>query len=67
MGKKVIMIGSGVAGAGIGALLAHEGYNVQLFEKNRLIGGRFSSETIDGWNLDIGCHLIANCEKGTIG
>lgn len=61
------MIGSGVGGAGIGALLAHEGYNVKLFEKNRLIGGRFSSERVDGWNLDVGCHLIANCQNGTIG
>ena len=68
MGKSVIIIGSGVAGAGIGALLAHDGYNVKLFEKNRLVGGRFSSyKTEDGWNLDVGCHLIANCEKGTIG
>ncbi|MDD1777138.1 MAG: NAD(P)/FAD-dependent oxidoreductase [Candidatus Helarchaeota archaeon] len=67
MGKRVIVIGSGVAGAGIGALLAYEGYNVKLFDKNRLIGGRFSSERVDGWTLDVGCHLIANCEKGTLG
>ncbi|MHA1797818.1 MAG: NAD(P)-binding protein, partial [Candidatus Helarchaeota archaeon] len=68
MSKTVIVIGSGVAGAGIGALLAHDGYDVKLFEKNRIIGGRFSSyKTEDGWNLDVGCHLIANCEKGTIG
>jgi len=67
MGRKVNIIGSGVAGAGIGALLAHEGYNVTLFEKNKLIGGRFSSERVEGWTLDVGCHLIANCDKGTIG
>lgn len=67
MVQRVVVIGSGVAGAGIGALLAHEGYRVQLFEKNRLIGGRFSSERVDGWTLDVGCHLIANCQKGTIG
>ena len=68
MKKKVIIIGSGVAGAGIGALLAHEGYDVKLFEKNKYVGGRFSSyKTDDGFNLDVGCHLIANCEKGTLG
>ena len=67
MDKTAIVIGSGVAGAGIGALLAHEGYSVKLFEKNNRVGGRFSSETVDGWTLDVGCHLIANCENGTIG
>ncbi len=67
MDRTVIIIGSGVAGAGIGALLAHEGYKVKLFEKNKYVGGRFSSETEEGWTLDVGCHLIANCEKGTIG
>ncbi len=68
MKKTAIIIGSGVAGAGIGALLANEGYNVKLFEKNRYVGGRFSSyKTEDGFNLDVGCHLIANCEKGTLG
>jgi len=66
--KKVAVIGSGIAGSGIAALLAHSGdYEVDLYEKNRLIGGRFASYSKEGFRLDIGCHMIANCEKGTMG
>jgi phytoene dehydrogenase-like protein len=66
--KKVAVIGSGIAGSGIAALLAHSGdYEVDLYEKNGLIGGRFASYTKEGFRLDIGCHMIANCEKGTMG
>lgn len=66
--KRVAVIGSGIAGSGIAALLAHTGkYEVDLYEKNRLIGGRFASYIKEGFRLDIGCHMIANCEKGTMG
>jgi len=68
MKKKVLIIGSGIGGSGIGALLINTGkYSVELFEKNSLIGGRFSTYEKNGWKLDIGCHLVANCENGTIG
>ena len=66
--KKVIVIGSGIGGSGVAALLQHSGeFDVDLFEKNGLIGGRFASHWKDGFRLDIGCHLIANCDKGTLG
>jgi phytoene dehydrogenase-like protein len=66
--KKAIVIGSGIGGSGIAALLQHSGaFDVSLFEKNHLIGGRFSSYNKDGFRLDIGCHLVANCDKGTLG
>lgn len=66
--KKVAVIGSGVAGSGIAALLAHSGeFEVDLYEKNRIIGGRFASYMKEGFRLDVGCHMIANCENGTMG
>ena len=66
--KKAIVIGSGIGGSGVALLLQHSGeYDVELFERNRLIGGRFASHVKDGFRLDIGCHLIANCDKGTLG
>ncbi|MHA1300403.1 MAG: phytoene desaturase family protein [Candidatus Helarchaeota archaeon] len=68
MKLKVNIIGSGVGGSGIGALLQHTGkYHVKLFEKNSIIGGRLSTYEKDGFKLDVGCHLIANCEKGRLG
>ncbi len=68
MKKKVLIIGSGIGGSGIGALLSNTSkFDVEIFEKNSLIGGRFSTYEKNGWRLDVGCHLIANCENGTIG
>jgi prolycopene isomerase len=66
--KKVVIIGSGIGGSGVGALLAHTGsYEVSLYERNKLIGGRFASYEKDGYKIDVGCHLIANGDKGTLG
>jgi phytoene dehydrogenase-like protein len=66
--KKAIIIGSGVGGSGVGALLASEGnFEVTLVERSNLIGGRFAGLHKDGFQLDVGCHMLANCEKGTLG
>jgi phytoene dehydrogenase-like protein len=66
--KKAAVVGSGIAGSGIAALLAHSGeYEVDLYEKNGIVGGRFASYWKEGFRLDVGCHMIANCEKGTMG
>ncbi|MHA1377161.1 MAG: phytoene desaturase family protein [Candidatus Helarchaeota archaeon] len=68
MKSKVNIIGSGIGGSGIGALLQHTGkFDVKLFEKNSLVGGRLSTYEKNGFKLDVGCHLIANCEKGRLG
>ena len=43
--KKIVIIGSGIGGSGIGALLAKEtSHQVQLFEKNKLILERTTPE-----------------------
>ena len=66
--KRIVIIGSGIGGSAVGALLAHtRSYEVSLYERNKLIGGRFASYEKDGFKLDIGCHLIANCDKGALG
>ena len=66
--KEVVIIGSGIGGSAIGALLAtKKGFKISLFEKNRLIGGRYASYERDNFKMDVGCHIIANCENGTMG
>ena len=66
--KKVAVVGTGIAGSGIAALLAHSGdYEIDLYEKNKLIGGRFASYDREGFRLDVGCHMIGNCDKGPMG
>ncbi len=66
--KRAAVIGTGIAGSGIAAMLAHSGdYEVDIYEKNKLVGGRFASYVKDGFRMDVGCHMIGNCEKGTLG
>ena len=65
--KKVIVIGCGIGGSGVGALLARDGYEVELFERTRFIGGRFASYFKGDFKIDVGCHIIGNCDKGTLG
>jgi len=66
--KHAAVIGSGIAGSGIAALLAHSGdYEVDLYEKNGIVGGRFASYVKQGFRLDVGGHMIANWENGTMG
>ncbi len=71
--KKIIIIGSGIGGSGIGALISKEtNHRVSLFEKNKIIGGRCASykkKDDEGrdWIFDIGCHIISTCDKGPLG
>lgn len=54
MGKKVIIIGAGPGGLTSGMLLAHNGYDVEIYDKNSYIGGRNGSIKIEGFTFDIG-------------
>jgi len=69
--KKAIVIGSGRGGRGdaaSGALLATSGpVRVTLPEKNNITGGRSRTHIRDGFHVDVGCHGIADSEKGRIG
>ncbi|MHC1591578.1 MAG: NAD(P)-binding protein, partial [Candidatus Helarchaeales archaeon] len=62
-----IIVGGGVGGTAIGALLAHRGKSVAIFEKNKIIGGRCLSYEHQGFLVDLGVHLFGVGEKGYIG
>lgn len=64
---QTVIIGGGVGGTAVGALLASAGQKVLLLEKNNIIGGRCMSYEKDGFLVDLGVHLFANCEKGSLG
>lgn len=49
--KKVCIIGSGIGGLTAGALLSKQGYKVNIFEKESLIGGR--ALTIDMYSFTL--------------
>lgn len=52
--KKVGVIGAGFAGMAAGAILAREGHDVTIFEKNETIGGRARTFSEQGFTFDMG-------------
>jgi len=61
-----LIIGGGIAGLHIGALLSQKG-KVIVFEKSHEIGGRARVESIDGFKLDYGVHPIRFGPNSAIG
>lgn len=60
-------MGGGVGGCAIGALLAHKGFQVSLFDKNKKIGGRCTTHEYKGFKIDLGVHLFGVGSKGSLG
>lgn len=68
--KNIVIIGSGIGGSGVGALIAaNSKHSVKIFEQNYWLGGRCGSylkEDAMGrkWVCDVGTHIFGNCDKG---
>ncbi len=56
--RKVIVIGSGVAGMAAAIRLAVQGFEVHVFEKNNYPGGKLSAFEKDGYQFDAGPSLF---------
>lgn len=65
--KKIAVIGTGVGGAAISALLAKKGFKVQVFERNNFLGGKSASYVRDGFTCDMGIHYTARGDNGPLG
>jgi phytoene desaturase len=53
-GRRVVVIGGGISGLASAALLAREGHEVTLLEKNDEVGGRAGSWSHEGFRFDLG-------------
>lgn len=62
--KNVIIIGAGLGGLVCGALLAKEGYQITLVEKNHKIGGGLQSYIRKGSVFDTGMHIFGGMHEG---
>ena len=58
MKKKVIVIGSGIAGLAVSIRLKTKGYDVEVYEKNDNVGGKLSDFYIDNFRHDFGPKLF---------
>lgn len=58
MKKPIIIVGAGVSGLCTGALLAKQGYRVEIFEKSSAVGGRTRSVQYKDHILDNGFHIM---------
>ena len=48
---NIIIIGTGIGGLTVGALLVKKGHKVKIFEKESLIGGRALTLNMSSFNL----------------
>jgi phytoene dehydrogenase-like protein len=63
---EIIVIGAGTSGLFSAAFLLKEGYSVEVYEKEKEIGGRAKLWEKNGYKVDYGLHLIRNGKKGFI-
>ena len=55
------MVGAGLAGLAAALDLRERGYDVEVFERTRLLGGRATSFDVGGREIDNGQHVFLHC------
>jgi len=66
MTKSICIIGAGVGGLTLGALLAKNDYHVKIIEKHSKLGGRTTSMKFRNHILDNGFHIMPFYKKSAI-
>ena len=56
--KSVVIVGAGVAGMATAIILAKNGFDVTVFEKNSQAGGRCSQIVSNGHRFDLGATIL---------
>jgi len=64
---RAVVIGSGIGGSAAAALLARQGFEVLLLERNRFPGGKAGSYEREGFTCDMGAHYAGRGERGPLG
>ncbi|HET9016873.1 MAG TPA: hydroxysqualene dehydroxylase HpnE [Thermomicrobiaceae bacterium] len=58
---RLAVVGAGLAGLAAAVELKRRGFTVELFERTRLLGGKATSFTVDGVEVDNGQHVYLGC------
>jgi squalene-associated FAD-dependent desaturase len=58
---RVAVVGAGLAGLAATLNLRDRGYDVEIFERTRLLGGRATSFEVGGREIDNGQHVFLHC------
>jgi len=58
MNKKVIVVGAGVAGLAAGIRLLSKGYDVEIYEKESMVGGKMHQINENGFKFDVGPTIV---------
>jgi len=56
--RKIAVVGAGIGGLAAAARLAHQGHDVEVFERGSQPGGRCGRLTVDGFAFDTGPTLL---------
>jgi len=56
--EKAVVIGSGLGGLSASISLAHEGYDVSVYERNPKIGGKLNFLRAEGYSFDLGPSIL---------
>jgi len=64
--SKIVVCGAGIGGLTTAALLAHRGYEVQVFDQAIIPGGCASTFKRRGFTFDVGATQVAGLEPGGI-
>jgi len=62
--QEAVIIGSGLGGLACGVILAKEGYQVTVLEKNKQIGGMLQIFVRDRVIFDTGIHYVGGLDEG---
>lgn len=62
--NKVAIIGAGISGLSAGIHALQAGYDVTIYEKNRMPGGECTGWNRQGYHIDNCIHFLVGCNKG---
>ena len=66
MGKKMIIVGGGIAGLATGCYARMNGYETTIFEKHSIPGGLCTAWKRRGYTFDISMHMLTGSKTGPL-